>query len=227
MTFSIVARCRHSGMFGVAVTSSSPAVAARCAFAEAGVGAVATQNVTDPSLGPRALALLRAEADALETIETLLSSSKHIEYRQIMVVDRSGDTATHSGEHTLGLWAEAATKNAAAAGNLLGDKSVPRSMILAFEETENVQMHLCDRLIDALKSGLSAGGEAGPIHSAGIKIVDRVSWPVVDLRVDWTEDCPIQALDELWQLYRPQMDDYVTRALDPSAAPSYGVPGNE
>lgn len=226
MTFSIVARCRHSGMFGVAVTSSSPAVAARCAFAEAGVGAVATQNITDPSLGPRALGLLRAEADAQETIETLISSSKHMEYRQVMIVDRSGDTAIHSGEHILGVWGESATRNAAAAGNLLADKSVPRSMILAFEETENTSMHLAERLLDALKSGLAAGGEAGPIHSAGMIVVDRVTWPVVDLRVDWTDGCPITKLAALWELYKPQMDDYVTRALDPSAAPSYGVPGD-
>lgn len=227
MTFSIVARCRNSGMFGVAVTSSSPAVAARCAFAEAGVGAVATQNITDPSLGKRGLGLLRAEADALETIDTLLASTDHMDYRQVLVIDRSGDAAIHSGKHTLGVWGEAVTKNAAAAGNLLADKSVPRTMIHAFEESEASSLHLADRLLDVLKSGLAAGGEAGPIHSAGIKIVDRVSWPIVDLRIDWTEGCPITELESLWKLYEPQMDDYVTRALDPSSAPSYGVPGDE
>jgi uncharacterized Ntn-hydrolase superfamily protein len=227
MTFSIVARCRNTGMLGVAVTSSSPAVAARCAFAEAGVGAVASQNITDPSLGPRALGLLRAEADALETIETLLSSSKNMEYRQVLVIDRSGDAAIHSGEHTLGVWAEAAAKNAAAGGNLLADKTVPRTMIHAFEETENTSMHLADRLLDALKAGLAAGGEEGPIHSAGFKVVDRVSWPVVDLRIDWTDGCPVTELEALWKLYKPQMDDYVTRAIDPATAPSYGVPGDK
>ena len=58
MTFSIVARCENTGMFGVAVTSSSPAVAARCAYARAGAGAVASQNITDPTLGARGLDLL-------------------------------------------------------------------------------------------------------------------------------------------------------------------------
>jgi len=227
MTFSIVARCRHTGMFGVAVSSSSPAVAARCAFAEAGIGAVASQNITDPSLGTRALSLLRAEADALEAIETLLTSSKHMDYRQILVVDSKGDTAIHSGEHTLGIWAEAATKNAAAAGNLLANPTVPRAMINAFEETENSSMHLAERLLDVMRAGLDAGGEAGPVHSSGLKIVDRVSWPIADLRIDWTDGCPISALEELWARYKPQMDDYVTRALDPATAPSYGVPGNE
>ncbi len=227
MTFSIVARCRNTGMFGVAVTSSSPAVAARCAFAEAGVGAVASQNITDPSLGKRGLGLLRAEADAMETVETLLSSTEHMDYRQVMVIDRAGDAAIHSGKHTLGTWGEAVTKNAAAAGNLLADKSVPRTMIHAFEESESSGVHLADRLMDVLRAGLDAGGEAGPIHSAGIKVVDRVSWPIVDLRVDWTDACPIAELQKLWDLYKPQMDDYVTRALDPSTAPSYGVPGDE
>ena len=53
-----------------------------------------------------------------------------------------------------------------------------------------------------------------------------VAWPVADLRVDWTEDCPIAGLAALWDLYRPQLDAYVTRALDPVSAPSYGVPGD-
>ena len=213
-------------MFGVAVTSSSPAVAARCAFAEPGIGAVATQNITDPSLGPRILNLLKSQADALEAIETLQSSSDFMSYRQILVVDNNGGTSIHSGEHTLGVWGEAATMNAAAAGNLLSNKSVPRTMINAFEETEASDLHLADRLMMSLRAGLEAGGEEGPIHSAGIIVVDKVSWPIVDLRVDWTDACPIDALDALWALYKPQMNDYVTRALDPSSAPSYGVPGD-
>jgi uncharacterized Ntn-hydrolase superfamily protein len=53
-----------------------------------------------------------------------------------------------------------------------------------------------------------------------------VSWPVADLRVDWTDSCPITELSALWERYAPQLDDYVTRALNPSVAPSYGVPGD-
>lgn len=227
MTFSIVARCQTTGMFGVAVTSSSPAVAARCAFAQAKIGAVATQNVTDPSLGPRALKLMIAHADALETMRTLKASDMHMDYRQLLIVDRNGDTAIHSGSRTLGVWAESATKNAAAAGNLLANTAVPRAISVAFEESEDSGLHLADRLLGALQAGLSAGGEAGPIHSAGLKIVDTASWPIADLRVDWTEDCPIAELERLWRRYKPQMADYVARALDPSSAPSYGVPGDE
>ena len=57
-------------------------------------------------------------------------------------------------------------------------------------------------------------------------LADRVSWPVADLRCDWSEDCPIEALAKAWEVYKPQMAAYVQRALDPSAAPSYGVPGD-
>ncbi len=71
MTFSVVARCSRTGMFGVAVSSSSPAVAARCAYAQAGVGAIASQNVTDPMLGVRGLELLARGASAAETVAIL------------------------------------------------------------------------------------------------------------------------------------------------------------
>ena len=87
--------------------------------------------------------------------------------------------------------------------------------------------YLGDRLLAAMQAGLAAGGEAGPIHSAGMKLVDEVSWPVADLRCDWTEHCPLQAIQTAWNTYKPQLDAYVQRALDPREAPSYGVPGDE
>ena len=101
---------------------------------------------------------------------------------------------------------------------------MPAAIVAAFEAAEG---HLGDRLIMALRAGLAAGGEAGPVHSAGMMLVDKVSWPVADLRCDWTTDCPIEAVSAAWQVYRPQLDAYVQRALDPGAAPSYGVPGDE
>ncbi|NVN12001.1 DUF1028 domain-containing protein, partial [Nguyenibacter vanlangensis] len=68
--------------------------------------------------------------------------------------------------------------------------------------------------------------EAGPLRSAGLLVVDRQSWPLTDLRVDW-DDAPIARLADLWTIWQPQMHDYVTRCLDPSSAPAYGVPGDE
>jgi uncharacterized Ntn-hydrolase superfamily protein len=224
MTFSLVARCATTGMFGVAVSSSSPAVAARCAYARAGVGAVASQNVTDPTLGARGLDLMALGASAPEAVAVLKATGAHIDYRQVLAVDIAGRTAIHSGGKVLGTHAEASALNVASGGNLLADKRVPQAIVDGFLASTG---HLGDRLIAAMHAAVAAGGEAGPVHSAGLRLVDKVSWPIADLRVDWSEDCPIEALASLWDIYKPQLDAYVTRALDPTAAPSYGVPGDE
>lgn len=224
MTFSLVARCRDTGMFGVAVSSSSPAVAARCAYARAGVGAVASQNVTDPTLGPLALDLMEQGMSAAAAIDEVRSRGRFIEYRQVLAVDARGGTAIHSGPNSLGIWSQAQADDVASGGNLLADARVPQAIVDGFLASTG---HIGDRLISAMRAGLAAGGEAGPVRSAGLRIVDRVSWPVADLRCDWTEDCPINALANLWTLYKPQLDAYVQRALDPRAAPSFGVPGDE
>jgi uncharacterized Ntn-hydrolase superfamily protein len=97
MTFSLVARCAETGMFGLAISSSSPAVAARCSFARAGVGAVASQNVTDPSLGPLALDLMEAGQSAHEAIAEVQARGKFIDYRQVLAGDTPGRTAIPSG----------------------------------------------------------------------------------------------------------------------------------
>jgi len=224
MTFSLVARCADTGMFGLAISSSSPAVAARCSFTRAGVGAVASQNVTDPSLGPLTLDLMEQGLSAPRAIDAMKTQSKFIEYRQVLAVDTSGNTAIHSGPNSLGIWTQAQAENVASGGNLLDNDGVPQAIVDGFLSAPG---HIGDRLIAAMRAGLAAGGEAGPVHSAGMKIVDKVSWPVADLRCDWTEDCPIEAIATAWDVYKPQLDAYIQRALDPREAPSYGVPGDE
>ncbi|MCT8998815.1 DUF1028 domain-containing protein [Chelativorans intermedius] len=223
MTFSISARCTQSGRMGIAISSSSPAVAARCAHARAGAGVVASQNVTDPALGHKGLALLAEGRTARETLAALLDGYSFAAYRQLAIVDRAGGTAVFSGEGALGTHGTCEGDNCVAAGNLLSNETVPAAMVRAFEAARG---ELGDRLLAAMEAALAAGGEAGPVHSAGMVIVDRVSWPVVDLRVDWHEEDPIGALNDLWTRYKPQVDDYVKRALNPAAAPSYGVPGD-
>jgi uncharacterized Ntn-hydrolase superfamily protein len=211
-------------MFGVAISSSSPAVAARCSYAQAGVGAVASQNVTDPTLGPLGLELMEQGLSAPDALERIRQKGAFIEYRQVLMVDAMGRTAIHSGPNALGIWSEAQAENVASGGNLLADSGVPQAIVEGFLVAKG---HLGDRLIAAMRAGLAAGGEAGPVHSAGMKIVDKVSWPVADLRCDWTEDCPIEAIATTWDIYKPQLDAYIQRAIDPREAPSYGVPGDE
>ena len=224
MTFSLVARCVETGMFGLAISSSSPAVAARCAYARAGVGAVASQNVTDPTLGPLALDLMQGGMDAAEAIEQVRKQGKFIEYRQVLAVDKTGETAIHSGPNSLGIWTQAQGLNVASGGNMLANDGVPQAIVDGFLASTG---HLGDRLIAAMQAGLASGGEAGPLHSAGMLMVDKVAWPVAELRCDWTDDCPIENIATAWNIYKPQLDAYVQRAIDPREVPSYGVPGDE
>ena len=197
-------------------------MAARCAHARAGVGVVASQNITDPSLGPASLDALAAGATADVALAQVLGATPHAAYRQIMVLGRRGPPRIHSGAHALGLVGSAVGAHAAAAGNLLASESVPRVMLDAFERAEG---HFGLRLLRALKAGADAGGEAGPVHSAGLLVVREVAWPIVDLRVDWSGN-PVAELMAIWDIYAPQIDAYVCRALDPAAAPGFGVPGD-
>jgi uncharacterized Ntn-hydrolase superfamily protein len=223
MTFSLVGRCADTGMFGVVVTSSSVCVASRCAWARAGVGAAATQNITDPRLGKLGLDLLQQGHGAASAMAQMVAAGRFAPYRQLTIVDADGAVAHHSGAKTLGTHAVATGDGCVAAGNLLSSERVPEAMVGAFLGAAG--QHMADRLLAAVEAGLAAGGEVGPVRSVGMTVVDRWPWPIVDLRVDWHEE-PIAELRRVWDVYRPQMADYLTRALNPSAAPSYGVPGD-
>jgi uncharacterized Ntn-hydrolase superfamily protein len=225
MTFSIAGRCAATGMFGVAVTTSSIAVTSRCPWARAGVGAVSTQNVTDPSIGPRTLDQMEKGLSAPDALAKIMAESAHAEYRQVTAIDKNGNTASHSGAKTLGTNAIHAGKGCIAAGNLLRNADVPKAMTKSFEANGNI--HLAERLLRALEEGVAAGGELGPVHSCGLIVVRDRMWPLVDLRVDWDDAAPIAQLRRLWNAYEPQMEDYQKRALDPGSAPAYGVPGDQ
>jgi len=224
MTFSIIGRCAHTGQIGIAISSSSIAVGARCPWLRSKVGAVSTQNITLPALGARILDRLQQGDRAETALKGGLDTDDYFIYRQVTVMTPDGQSAFYSGEKTLGVHNALSGENCVAAGNMLASPQVITAMVNAFEQHSG---HLADRLIAAMQAGLKVGGEAGPVHSAALSIVDSPVWPVVDLRVDWTDADPIDELNQLWQAYKPQMQDYITRALDPRSAPGYGVPGDE
>lgn len=209
-------------MFGIAITTSSICVGSRCVWARAHVGAIATQNITDPRLGSLGLDLMARGFGAESTLEQLVRAGPYPEYRQIAVVDSWGGVAHHSGAKTLGLHNVATATGCVAAGNLFKSKDIPRAMVEGFGAKPDA--HLAERLLSGLEAGLAAGGEVGPVRSAGLYVVDQVPWPICDLRVDWHE-APVAKLRRIWTLYRPQMPEYLTRALDPRSAPAYGVAG--
>lgn len=217
MTYSITARCERTGAFGIAITSSSICVASRCAWVGP-LGAVSTQNLTDPALGPTGLILLRQGLGAGAVRDLLLAGTPEPEHRQIGVVDRYGQGAMHSGRAALPLAAWAQGRSCIALGNLLAAADVPEAMVAAFAAAPGDP--LAERLMRALEAGLAAGGETGDEHSAGLHVADVHDWPVVDLRVDW-HDAPIEELRALWTRYAPQRAAYESRARAPGTAPGF------
>jgi uncharacterized Ntn-hydrolase superfamily protein len=222
VTFSVLAT-DGQGAFGMAVTSSSPAVAARCVHLRPGIGGASSQNITDPRLGPALLDALEAGHGADAALADVVRDREHVGFRQLTVLDATGAGAAFSGDRTLGVHHHRVGTQVVAAGNLLADTGVVDAVVDAFEASSG---ELERRLLAALVAGQEAGGEAGPVHSAGLSVVRGVAWRVTDLRVDWSDD-PITELAALVEVWLPQRDDYVTRGLDPTTAPSYGVPGDE
>lgn len=217
MTYSIAARCPKSGAFGIAITSSSICVASRCAWVGP-LGAVMTQNVTDPALGPAGLGLLRQGLGAGAVLQALLAGTSEPAWRQVAVIDRYGRHAAHSGAEALEKSAVADGEACVALGNLLASTEVPRRMVAAYEGASGAPFP--ERLLIALEAGLAAGGETGDEHAAGLHVAETYDWPVVDIRVDWHED-PIGELRRVWELYAPQRAAYESRARAPSVAPSF------
>lgn len=226
MTFSLILRDPETGEFGSAISSSSPAVAARCVNLADGIGGAHSQNVTDPRLGPQLIEQLRAGRSAQEALDAVVASADQetIDYRQLLVLDNRGGAAVFSGNRALGNFGSAVRENAVAGGNMLATLDVLDALV---DTALSASGRIEERLYAALRAAVALGGEEGPVHSAGISVVGSVGWRVTDLRVDWDEEDPIRRLGEALEIWMPQRDDYVNRGIDPSAAPSYGVPGDE
>ena len=136
MTISVAAWERSSGRLGAVIASSSISVAARCLHWRAGVGIALSQNVTDPRLGPRLLALL-ADGVAVDDAMAAVRRNAAYRFRQLALIDSQRHTAPfHRRRRALGRFAEAAGGNCVAAGNLLADESVPAAMVESFETTD-------------------------------------------------------------------------------------------
>ena len=159
-----------------------------------------------------------------QSIEEVVKEHKFIDYRQLALVDTKGNSRSYTGSKTLGTNAVSQSENCIAAGNLLSTTNVVNVMSESFSNNSN--LHIAERLLVSLKAGLESGGEEGPVRSAGLKVAYKNPWPLVDLRIDWSDNNPITELINLWHLYETQMMDYNLRATDPSKAPRYGVLGD-
>lgn len=212
-TFSITARCERTGRLGVAITTRAITVGSRCAFVKANVGAVATQANTDPRLGPMALRLMETEHSAPEALKELETSDPYIEYRQLALVDRDGNSAARTGKENQDWAGHIAEHNYVAMGNVLLGQHVAEAMSRAFEESPDEELE--ERLLLAIEAGRDAGGQHGGQTSSGLLVYDEEEYPRVDLRVDEHPE-PVGELRRIFQLYLPQIDFFNMRPKDPT-----------
>lgn len=203
-TYSIVAYDFETGDLGVAVQSRYFSVGSIVPWAEAEVGAIATQSFVNVSYGPKGLELLKKGLTAKEVIEKLTSEDEGREYRQLGIVDAKGNAAAYTGAKCLE-WAGSRTgKGYSAQGNILAGEEVVEAMAEAFETTEG---DLAERLVAALEAGENAGGDARGRQSAALLVVRKNSGrggygdKLIDLRVE-DHSNPVDELKRLLRLHR-------------------------
>jgi uncharacterized Ntn-hydrolase superfamily protein len=202
-TFSIVARDPDTGELGVAVQSHWFSVGPIVAWAEAGVGAVATQSFVDPSYGKNGLDLMRGGKSAPDTLKELLAKDEGREVRQVAMIDAQGRVEAWTGKNDIQAAGHIVGKNFSVQANLMLNEKVWPAMAHAFETTKG---DLADRMLAALDAAQAAGGDIRGRQSAALIMVTGKPtgqpWKdrIFDLRVD---DSP-QPLGELRRLVRLQ-----------------------
>ena len=201
MTYSIVARDAEAGELGVAVQSRAFNTGAACAWAEAGVGAVATQSFTERRYGPRGLALLGEGRDPREALDELLAADENREVRQVAFVDTNGATAAHTGSRCIPHAGHLSDTNVSVQGNMLRSADVWPAMREAFDGTAGT---LAERLLAALDAAEAAGGDYRGRQAAGLVVVsgERDEQPSVDRVFDLRVDDHEEPLRELRRLHR-------------------------
>jgi uncharacterized Ntn-hydrolase superfamily protein len=202
-TFSIVARDPATGEMGVAVQSHWFSVGSNVAWAEAGVGAVATQSFIDPSYGRNGLELMRGGASAGDALKSLLAKDDGRDVRQVAMIDARGRVAAHTGSKCIEAAGDRVGANYSVQANLMANARVWPAMASAFETAKG---DLADRMLAALDAAQAAGGDIRGRQSAALVVVRAEStgkpWAdrIFDLRVD---DHP-EPLRELRRLVRLQ-----------------------
>lgn len=203
-TYSIVARDSATGQLGVAVQSHWFSVGSLVTFAEAGVGAVATQSFIDPAYGPLGLELMRTGKTAQEALKGLLASDAGLDVRQVAFVDAKGNVAAHTGAKAIEAAGHIMGRGYSVQANLMLKPTVPAAMARAYDSSKG---DLAERLLAALEAAQAEGGDIRGKQSAAILIVNGRStgrpWAdkLFDLRVEDHPE-PVQELRRLVHLAR-------------------------
>ena len=197
MTWSIVAMDPETGLFGVAIASRFFAVGAQCPWTGAGVGAVATQALVNPTLGPRALELMREGYSVEHVMEMIEGLDKGIEARQIHFVDARGKVAARTGNECIDWCGNVADDNVSVAGNMLAGPDVLGDTLKSY--LNNMRMPFVERLLLAMKEGEAAGGDKRGKQAAAILIQGAEPYTRLDIRVDDHAE-PLDELDRLYEV---------------------------
>ncbi len=203
-TMSIIARDPQTGEMGVAVESHYFSVGPVAPWAEAGVGAVATQATAEPLYGQLGLEMMRYGKDAPAVLKALVAADSASETRQVAMIDARGNVAAHTGSKTAPAAGHLIGKNYSVQGNTMSSEAVWPAMARAFEQTKS---DLADRLLAALEAGQEAGGDIRGQQTAAIIVVSATStrraWKdrIFDLRVEDSAE-PITELKRLVRLQR-------------------------
>lgn len=203
-TFSVVGYDPETGALGIAVQSKFFAVGSVVPWAEAGVGAVATQSWANTTYGPKGLKLLKSGLSAEQALQRLIADDPGRATRQVGIVDAKGNVANYTGD-ACNAWAGAVSgEHYTAQGNILAGEDVVKAMGKAYEETDG---ELADKLMAALFAGQAAGGDTRGQQSAALLVVQKnggyggFNDRYIDLRVDDAEK-PIEELQRLLEIHK-------------------------
>jgi uncharacterized Ntn-hydrolase superfamily protein len=215
MTFSVLAKCERTGMFGMAIATRPIAIGAKCPFVRPHIGGLMVQANGDPRLGALGLKLLETGYSAAKVLQELVESdgADNIEWRQVMVIDKDGNTAARTGADNEEWRGHIAKRNFCVAGNRLANDKVAAAMAAAFEKSENED--LAERLLRSLEAARNAGGQVAGQYSSALQVHNQRSYAWVDLRVDEHNE-PIAELRRLYHLYIPLIPYYQQRPTNPS-----------
>jgi uncharacterized Ntn-hydrolase superfamily protein len=224
-TYSIVARDPRSGQLGVAVQSHWFGVGTVVTWAEAGVGAVATQSLAEPSSGPDGLKLMREGVPAREALDRLTAADPGAPIRQVALVDAGGGTAVHTGSSCIEHSGHRTGPGFTCQANMMVSATVPEAMAAAYEAARGT---LDERLLVALDAAEAEGGDVRGRQSAALLVVAPEGEPwrrLFDLRVDDHPD-PLAELRRLHQLQRAydlseRAEELVAEGRHEEAAPLF------
>lgn len=205
-TFSIIARCPRTGQLGVAVATAVPAVGSMCPYVHSGVGAASTQSWVNPYLALKALAELQRGADANGALAAALADDNARQFRQLGLVDASGEAAAHTGAECTSWAGQVLEPGVAIIGNMLTGPDVLEAMIEAFNA--DADGDLAERLMCAIEAGDACGGDKRGKQSAALRIHADEAYALLDIRVDEHAE-PVKELRRVLRIARAQLIPFV------------------